>query len=73
LIAPARFTVYICVCNAVTDREIRACADLGVVTLEDLRNHIGVASCCGRCARTAEQVLHEHAAQRVSGESAAVS
>jgi len=64
--------VYVCICNAVTDREVRACADLGVVTLEDLRHHTGVASCCGRCARTAEQMLREHAAQRVSGESAAV-
>lgn len=60
--------MFVCVCNAVTDREIRACAELGVVTLEDLRTHIGVASCCGRCARTAEQLLNEHAAQRTAGE-----
>lgn len=53
--------MYVCVCNAVTDREIRACADLGVATLEDLRAHIGVASCCGRCAGAAEDVLREHA------------
>jgi bacterioferritin-associated ferredoxin len=65
--------LYVCVCNAVTDREIRSCADLGVVTLEDLRVHIGVASCCGRCAMSAEQVLREHAAQRTGREPAAVS
>jgi bacterioferritin-associated ferredoxin len=53
--------VYVCVCNAVTDREIRACADLGCRTVDDLRQRIGVASCCGRCAPTAEQVLREHA------------
>jgi bacterioferritin-associated ferredoxin len=61
--------VFVCVCNAVTDREIRACAELGVVTLDDLRTHIGVANCCGRCARTAEQLLNEHAARRNAGES----
>ena len=55
--------MYVCVCNAVTDREIRACADLGVVTLEDLRTHVGVANCCGRCAHAAEQLLREHVAQ----------
>ncbi len=52
--------MYVCVCNAVTDREIRACADLGCRTVDDLRQHIGVASCCGRCAPAAEQVLREH-------------
>ena len=29
--------MYICVCNAVTDREIRAAAQLGARTLEDLQ------------------------------------
>ncbi len=56
--------MYVCLCNAVTDREIRACADLGCATLDELRTHIGVATCCGRCAATAEQVLSEHARQR---------
>ncbi len=56
--------MYVCVCNAVTDREIRACAELGCCTLDELRNQIGVASCCGRCAPTAEQVLREHAHER---------
>ena len=62
----SRCTVFVCVCNAVTDREIRACADLGVVTLEELRAHIGVATCCGRCSHAAEQVLREHSAQGTS-------
>ncbi len=53
--------MYVCVCNAVTDREIRACAELGCTSVDDLRRHIGVASCCGRCAPVAEQVLREHA------------
>jgi bacterioferritin-associated ferredoxin len=56
--------MFICVCNAVTDREIRACADLGVSTLEDLKSSLGVATCCGKCACTAEKILTEGRAQR---------
>jgi bacterioferritin-associated ferredoxin len=62
--------VYVCVCNAVTDREIRACAELGCCTLDELRSQIGVASCCGRCAPSAEQVLRDHARERVSCDAA---
>lgn len=54
--------MYVCVCNAVTDREIRQCADLGARSLCDLRDSLGVASCCGRCADTADRVLREHTA-----------
>ncbi|MCX7893505.1 MAG: (2Fe-2S)-binding protein [Burkholderiales bacterium] len=51
--------MFVCVCQAVSDREIRQCADLGVASLDDLRASLGVAACCGRCAATAEQILAE--------------
>ena len=51
--------MFVCVCNAITDREIRACAELGAATVEDLREHLGVASCCGQCQETARAVLRE--------------
>ena len=54
-------TMFVCVCRGVSDREIRQCADLGATTLEDLRESVGVASCCGRCASMAEQILAESA------------
>ncbi len=54
--------MYVCVCNAVTDREIRQCADLGARSLNDLGDALGVATCCGRCAEAADQVLRECAA-----------
>jgi bacterioferritin-associated ferredoxin len=49
--------VYICICNAVTDREIRAAAQLGARTLEDLQCSLGVATCCRRCTDCARGVL----------------
>ncbi len=51
--------MYVCVCNAVTDREIRHCAALGVTTIDDLRECLGVASCCGKCEFAARAVLEE--------------
>jgi bacterioferritin-associated ferredoxin len=59
--------VFVCMCNAVSDREIRQCAELGAATLDDLRASLGVASCCGRCAGAAEQILRERAAPRDRG------
>jgi bacterioferritin-associated ferredoxin len=59
--------VYVCICNAVTDREIRQCADLGVDTLDQLRECLGVASCCGRCEGTARAVLSEREQSATAG------
>ncbi len=49
--------MYVCVCNAITDREIRAAADLGARTIEDLQATLGVATCCRRCTDCARGVL----------------
>lgn len=49
--------MYICVCNAVTDREIRQCAELGARTVDELRDALGVASCCGKCEGAARDIL----------------
>ena len=42
--------MYVCVCKAVTDRQIREAVFDGARTLRDLRKQLGVASECGRCA-----------------------
>lgn len=49
--------MYICVCNAVTERQVRACVAEGATTLEDLQIDLGVAMCCGTCADTARSYL----------------
>jgi bacterioferritin-associated ferredoxin len=49
--------MYVCICNAVTDREIRQCAELGARTVDELRDSLGVASCCGKCEPAAREVL----------------
>ena len=60
--------MYICVCQAVTDRQIREAAEGGARTLKDLRRDLGVTRDCGRCASCAQQCLHEaNAAQAKPG------
>jgi bacterioferritin-associated ferredoxin len=51
--------MYVCVCNAVTDSEIRGAVKLGVRSLADLSAALGVATCCGRCSECACSVLSE--------------
>ncbi|MFC3107457.1 bacterioferritin-associated ferredoxin [Undibacterium arcticum] len=50
----------VCICNNVSDREIRQAVDLGVSSMSELSNDLGVATCCGQCADCAKQVLQDH-------------
>jgi bacterioferritin-associated ferredoxin len=54
---PGKSFMYICICLAVTDRQIREAAKEGARTLKDLRRDLGVASECGRCAACARSCL----------------
>jgi bacterioferritin-associated ferredoxin len=49
--------MFVCLCNAVTDRDIRQQAASGVTTLEELRMRTGCSDCCGQCADEAESIL----------------
>ena len=51
--------MYVCVCQAVTDRQIREAAQGGARTLQDLRRELGVTRDCGRCASCARDCLQE--------------
>ena len=51
--------MYVCVCNAITDREVRGAIALGARSLGDLQATLGVATCCRRCADCAKAILDE--------------
>lgn len=51
--------MYVCVCKAVTDRQIREAAHNGARNLRDLRRELGVTEDCGRCAGCARACLKE--------------
>jgi bacterioferritin-associated ferredoxin len=47
----------VCVCNEVTESEIRSCVALGCQDLDAVREALGVAGCCGSCADCARNVI----------------
>lgn len=49
----------VCVCNNISEREIRQAVDLGVSSMAELRRDLGVATCCGKCHTCAKEVLQE--------------
>lgn len=49
--------MYICVCNAVTERHIEHAVERGVTRMRDLREHLGVTAECGRCGSCAHKCL----------------
>ena len=51
--------MYVCICNAVTESEIRAAADAGVHDLWGLQAELGVATNCGSCKESAAEILRE--------------
>jgi bacterioferritin-associated ferredoxin len=51
--------MYVCICKAVTDKQIRRAAARGVDNLYELREVLGVASGCGGCADEAESILKD--------------
>jgi bacterioferritin-associated ferredoxin len=50
----------VCVCNNISDREIRQAAELGITSMAELYKELGVGTCCGKCVSYAREVLHEH-------------
>jgi len=51
--------MYICICNAITDRQIVAAAKEGARSPEDLAHGLGVGLGCGRCTSCAVTLLQE--------------
>ena len=51
--------MYVCICNAITEKQIRRAARNGVSSVYELSGTLGVASGCGSCASVAEEILNE--------------
>ena len=49
--------MYVCVCNAITDKQIRKAAKAGARNLRDLQHKLGVATGCGSCMEVASEIL----------------
>ena len=51
--------MYICICCAITERDIHQAVAEGCRTATDLRRHLGVGDGCGRCLDDAHATLRE--------------
>ena len=52
--------MYVCICNAITDKQIRRAAKAGATDLRGLQTKLGVASGCGSCKEAASEILAEY-------------
>ena len=51
--------MYVCICNAITEKQIRKAAEAGVRDLWGLQRELGVATNCGACKEMAADILRE--------------
>ena len=51
--------MYLCICNAITERQVRETAQAGARSVEDLASALGVGAGCGRCRECAATLLNE--------------
>ena len=62
--------MFVCLCKAVTDHQIKDAVETGVSSFEDMQSHLAVSTVCGGCAcevkRVIEQKLKSELSSRVS-------
>lgn len=51
--------MYVCICKAVTEKQIRRAKAAGIDTVDDLRDTLGVTGGCGSCTDMVESILSE--------------
>ena len=51
--------MYICLCQAVTDHDIKANVNAGAESLDDVQATLPVALNCGTCRDSAEALINE--------------
>jgi bacterioferritin-associated ferredoxin len=59
----AAIAVYVCICNGVTDHQIREAASNGCKTVSELTMRTGCGSTCGSCLDMAGDMLADHHAK----------
>ena len=51
--------MYVCICNAITEKQVRQAVESGVEDLWGLQRELGVAAGCGACKESASKILGE--------------
>jgi bacterioferritin-associated ferredoxin len=51
--------MYVCICNGVTDRDVRQAAEAGCKTVAELTMRTGAGATCGTCLDMAATLLED--------------
>ena len=51
--------MYVCICNGVTDRQIREAVDAGCASVSELTMRTGCGASCGSCLEMAAAMVAE--------------
>lgn len=51
--------MYVCVCNAVSDKAIKQAVQQGHDSFEAIQRELAVATCCGRCKPFAQEIIRQ--------------
>lgn len=51
--------MYVCICNGITEKQVRRAAKAGVRNLWGLQSELGVASNCGSCKQAAMDIVRD--------------
>ncbi|MFT5235393.1 MAG: bacterioferritin-associated ferredoxin [Shewanella sp.] len=49
--------MYVCLCHAVTDSQIKEAVNQGDSSLNDVKRRLGVGDQCGKCVKMATQII----------------
>lgn len=49
----------VCVCNGISDRDVKTAIKNGASSVEDLGASLGVGTCCGCCRETCADMIAE--------------
>jgi len=49
----------VCVCHNISEGKIQKAVDAGMTSMAELREQLGVGTCCGKCHSCAKSVLRE--------------
>ncbi len=56
--------MYVCICNGVTDRQIREAAEAGCSSVPEMTMRTGAGSSCGSCLGLVAELIEETRAKR---------
>ncbi|WP_026317690.1 (2Fe-2S)-binding protein [Algicola sagamiensis] len=51
--------MYVCICKAVTDRQIKKAMEAGCTSMREIKSCLGVGSQCGKCVIEASQMVND--------------